>query len=151
MTARQNRTQRIYSYDENNQCDVLVRTDIYVNGVLSSTTSGGQAEQKPSEGQTEQKPSEGQTEQKPSGSQTEDKFPGISIGRTTYIYADDNTLIRVEYYDENSKLIFYSDVVDYDKETKSYTENIYSYDEENNCDVLVRTDIYVNGVLSSAK
>lgn len=65
----------------------------------------------------------------------------IHYWRTTSIYANDNvTLLRVEYYDENNNLIFYSVVTDYDSSTNSYTEDIYSRDMEH-----VRTDTYVNG------
>lgn len=70
---------------------------------------------------------------------------------TTSIYTDDrSTLVRVEYYDENNNLIKYSDVTDYDSSTNSYTENIYSYDEEKG-EVHERTDTYVNGSLSSSE
>lgn len=69
---------------------------------------------------------------------------------TTSIYKDDEvTLWRVEYYDSNNKLIQYSDVVDFDSTTNSYTENIYSYTEESG-QVLERTDVYVNGELASS-
>ncbi|MDE5587864.1 MAG: hypothetical protein K2J60_01800 [Acetatifactor sp.] len=104
----------------------------------SSAVSGSQAVQKPSGNQTLSEVSEGQTE---------DRFAGSRIGHTTSIYADDGvTLIRVEYYDENNKLIYYSDVINYDSSTKSYTENIYSYDEKDGREILERTDTYVNGV-----
>lgn len=86
------------------------------------------------------------------GSRTQDKLSGFRIGHTTSIYADDGaTLIRVEYYDENNKLVYYSDVIGYDSATNSYTENIYSYDEKEQREVLEQTDIYVNGACSSAK
>ena len=117
--------------------------------------------QKPIEDQTLSGGANNQVVQKSSGNQelseasenqTEDKSVGFHIGHTTSIYADDCvTLIRVEYYDENDKLIYYSDVIDYDSSTKSYTENIYSYDEKNGQEVLERTDTYVNGVCSFAK
>lgn len=69
---------------------------------------------------------------------------------TTSIYHDDGeTLWRVEYYDENNHLKQYSSVTDVDNSTNSYTENIYSYDWENDKEVLERTDTYVNGVLTS--
>ena len=71
---------------------------------------------------------------------------------TTSIYDDDNTtLLRVEYYDENNKLSQFSSVTNFDSSTNSYTEEIYSYDEENDVIVLDRTDIYVNGSLSSSE
>ncbi|MCM1056360.1 MAG: hypothetical protein NC517_01960 [Firmicutes bacterium] len=86
------------------------------------------------------------------GSPTQDRLSGFRIGHTTSIYADDGTtLIRVEYYDENNKLVYYSDVIGYDSATNSYTENIYSYDEKEQREVLEQTDTYVNGVCSSAK
>lgn len=71
---------------------------------------------------------------------------------TTEIYANDNsTLIRVEYYDENNNMFQYSDVKDYDSNTHSYTEEVYSYDKENDVETLERTDTYVNGELSSTQ
>lgn len=71
---------------------------------------------------------------------------------TTSIYNDDKSaLIRVEYYDDQNKLIQYSDVTNYDSSTNSYTEEIYHYDEENQTEVLDRTDTYVNGALSSSE
>lgn len=109
-----------------------------VRGENSSAVSGSQAVWNPSGNQTLSEAS---------GGQTEDRFAGSRIGHTTSIYADDGvTLIRVEYYDENNKLIYYSDVINYDSSTKSYTENIYSYDEKEGREVLERTDTYVNGV-----
>lgn len=72
--------------------------------------------------------------------------------RTTSIYTnDEQTLLRVEYYDANEKLIKYSQVSDYDHDTKSYTENIYHYDNETNTQILERTDTYVNGSLVSSE
>lgn len=56
-------------------------------------------------------------------------------------------VIRREYYGENNDLLEYSDLVNYDPETNSYTENIYRYDEETGREVLVRTDTYQNGQL----
>lgn len=71
---------------------------------------------------------------------------------TTSIYDnDEKTLLRVEYYDDNNKLIQYSSVSNFDSNTNSYTENIYHYDEENETSVLDRTDTYVNGSLSSSE
>lgn len=71
---------------------------------------------------------------------------------TTSIYENDNvTLIRVEYYDDNNKLINYSSVTDFDSSTNSYTENIYTWDNENQTSVLVRTDTYMDGSLSSSE
>ena len=70
---------------------------------------------------------------------------------TTSIYHDDGkTLWRVEYYDENNKLKEYSSVTNVNPDTNSYTENIYSYDNENKKEVLERVDIYENGVLVSS-
>lgn len=70
---------------------------------------------------------------------------------TTSIYANDGqTLLRVEYYDDNNKLYEYSSVTNFDSSTNSYTENIYYWDKENETSVLTRTDTYVNGVLSSS-
>lgn len=122
-----------------------------VQGVVraenSSAVSESQAVRKPSGNQTPSEASEDRIPSEASGDQTEDRFAGSRIGHTTSIYADDGvTLIRVEYYDENNKLIYYSDVINYDSSTKSYTENIYSYDEEDGREVLERTDTYVNGV-----
>lgn len=126
-----------------------------------SEAPGNETVQKPTEPQTPseapgnetvQTPTEPQAPSEVSGSQTEDIFAGICIGHTTSIYANDGiTLIRVEYYDENNNLVYYSDVIDYDSSTESYTENIYSYDEKEGRDVLKRTDTYVNGVCSSVK
>ncbi len=71
---------------------------------------------------------------------------------TTSIYTDDwNTLLRVEYYDDNNKLFEYSSVTDYDKDTNSYTETVYRWDEENDEEVTMRTDTYVNGELVSSE
>lgn len=71
---------------------------------------------------------------------------------TTSHYADDDTtLVRVEYYDANNKLINYSEVTNFDSNSNSYTENIYHYDEEKDESVLERTDTYVNGSLSSSE
>lgn len=69
---------------------------------------------------------------------------------TTTILHDDGSKWRVEYYDENNNLKQYSSVTYTDTSTDSYTENIYSYDKENNVEVLERTDTYVNGVLESS-
>ncbi|MBD5472467.1 MAG: hypothetical protein HDR20_06090 [Lachnospiraceae bacterium] len=74
-----------------------------------------------------------------------------SYHHTTSIYEDANTLLRVEYYDENNKLTHYSDVEYTDKENNSYKENIYHWDEEKGEEVLDRTDTYVNGTLSSSE
>lgn len=71
---------------------------------------------------------------------------------TTSIYTnDESTLLRVEYYDDNNKLFEYSQVTDYDKDTNSYTEKVYQYDNENKVEVPVRTDTYVNGELASSE
>lgn len=67
--------------------------------------------------------------------------------RTTSIYDnDETTLLRVEYYNENNQLINYSVVTNFDSSTNSYTETIY----DSNC-ALERTDVYVNGALSSSE
>lgn len=71
---------------------------------------------------------------------------------TTSIYENDySALLRVEYYDENNKLVEYSSVSNYDKDTNSYTEDVYSYNNEENVQVHERTDTYVNGVLVSSE
>lgn len=70
--------------------------------------------------------------------------------RTTTILHNDGSLWRVEYYDENDKLKQYSSITYTDTSTNSYTENVYSYDEENKQEILERTDTYVNGVLESS-
>lgn len=71
---------------------------------------------------------------------------------TTSIYTDDwNTLLRVEYYDDNNKLFEYSSVTDYDKDTNSYTETVYRWDDEKDEEVTMRTDTYVNGELVSSE
>lgn len=76
-----------------------------------------------------------------------------SYNHTTSIYEDSEhkTLLRVEYYDDNNKLYEYSDVVYNDKDTNSYTETVYRYDEEKNEEVVARTDTYVNGELVSSE
>ncbi len=76
-----------------------------------------------------------------------------SYHHTTSIYEDNekNTLLRVEYYDENNNLTHYSDVEYTDKDTNSYKENIYHWDEEKGEEVLDRTNTYVNGTLSSSE
>ncbi len=76
-----------------------------------------------------------------------------SYHHTTSIYEDNekNTLLRVEYYDENNNLTHYSDVEYTDKDTNSYKENIYHWDEEKGEEVLDRTNTYVNGELSSSE
>lgn len=71
---------------------------------------------------------------------------------TTSIYTDDeSTLLRVEYYDDNNKLFEYSSVSDYDKDTNSYKETVYQWDDENKVSVPTRTDTYVNGELASSE
>lgn len=79
---------------------------------------------------------------------------GTEYGETyrhdTSIYKEDGSLWRVEYYDDDNRLYEYSNVEDYDKDTRSYTETVYRYDEENNVSVPVRTDTYVNGELVSS-
>lgn len=71
---------------------------------------------------------------------------------TTSIYTDDeSTLLRVEYYDDNNKLFEYSSVSDYDKDSNSYKETVYQWDEENQVSVPTRTDTYVNGELASSE
>lgn len=76
-----------------------------------------------------------------------------SYNHTTSIYEDNEhkTLLRVEYYDDNNNLYEYSDVVYSDKDTNSYTETVYRYDEEKNEEVVTRTDTYVNGELVSSE
>lgn len=70
----------------------------------------------------------------------------------TSIYGDNGELLRVEYYVEDQNLpAEYSDVTDYDKDTNSYTETVYRYDEENEVEVVVRTDTYVGGELVSSE
>lgn len=80
---------------------------------------------------------------------------GTEYGETyrheTSIYKDDGSLWRVEYYDDDNRLYEYSNVEGYDKDTRSYTETVYRYDEENNVSVPVRTDTYVNGELVSSE
>lgn len=74
-------------------------------------------------------------------------LPTIHYDRTTSIYDDDKiTLLRVEYY-SNNKLIYYSDVEQFDVATNSYTEKIYQWNTEKNIEILIRTDIYSNGRL----
>lgn len=68
--------------------------------------------------------------------------------RTTTILHDDGSLWRKEYYDEDNNLKQYSSITYTD--SNSYTENIYSYDKENDREVLERTDTYVDGVLESS-
>lgn len=75
---------------------------------------------------------------------------GETYGHNTSIYKDDGSLWRVEYYDDNNRLCEYSDVDNYDKDTHSYTETVYRYDEENDVEIPVRTDTYVNGELISS-
>ena len=50
-------------------------------------------------------------------------------GHITDIYADDYSLIRREYYDENNQLQQYSDVTGYNAETGAYVEDVYHTDE----------------------
>lgn len=70
--------------------------------------------------------------------------------RSNAIYGDNNTLLRVEYYDASGKLIRYSSVDKVDNSTNSYTETIYYYDDKTEKDVVDRVDTYVNGVLHSS-
>ncbi len=63
---------------------------------------------------------------------------------------DEKTLWRVEYYDENNNLKQYSNVTNVDLTTNSYTENVYSYDEVNQVQILERVDTYANGELVSS-
>lgn len=73
--------------------------------------------------------------------------PTIYYDRTTSIYDDDNeTLLRVEYY-SNNRLVYYSDIEQFDVKTKSYIEKIYQWNYEKNIEILIRTDIYSNGRL----
>lgn len=76
-----------------------------------------------------------------------------SYNHTTSIYEDNayTTLLRVEYYDDNNKLVEYSDITYNDKNTNSYTETVYRYDEVNQKEVVIRTNTYVNGVLVSSE
>lgn len=76
-----------------------------------------------------------------------------SYNHTTSIYEDNayTTLLRVEYYDDNNKLVEYSDITYTDKNTNSYTETVYRYDEENQKEVVIRTNTYLNGVLVSSE
>lgn len=69
----------------------------------------------------------------------------------SYYTNDESTLLRVEYYDDNSKLVEYSAVTNYDKDTNSYTETVYQYDYENNAEVTMRTDTYVDGEIVSSE
>lgn len=90
-----------------------------------------------------------------SGEAVPDPVPSADNGpkydHTTSIYTnDESTLLRVEYYDENNKLFEYSSVDNYDKDTNSYTETVYKWDNENDTQVTVRTDTYVNGELVSS-
>lgn len=72
----------------------------------------------------------------------------IAYDHTTSIYTnDEKTLLRVEYYNSENKLAYYSSVEGYDNDTKSYTENIYRYDWDTQTEILERTDVYVNGQL----
>lgn len=73
---------------------------------------------------------------------------GNNYHHTTSIYESDGTLIRIEYYDENNRLFEYPDVINYDKTTNSYTENIY--DVSNTTDTPDRTNSYEGGVLVPA-
>lgn len=89
---------------------------------------------------------------------TEDTAPAADTSssknyhHTTSIYTDDeSTLLRVEYYDDNNKLVEYSSVSNYDKDTNSYTETVYKWDYENDVQVTTRTDTYVNGELTSSE
>lgn len=71
---------------------------------------------------------------------------------TTSIYADDDaTLLRVEYLDENGKVVEYSKVTDYDKDTNSYTETVYAYDWDEEKEYVMRTNTYVDGELVSSE
>lgn len=63
-----------------------------------------------------------------------------------YYTNDEQTLLRVEYYNAGSQMVEYSVVANYDHSTKSYTEYIYSC---STC-TLLRTNIYVNGALVSS-
>lgn len=80
----------------------------------------------------------------------ETKIPTIHYDRTTSIYTDDyNTLLRIEYY-VNNKLTYYSEIEKYDDTTKSYVEKIYQCNRETNIDPLIRTDVYINGILTKS-
>lgn len=60
--------------------------------------------------------------------------------RTVRYYArDEVTLIRVEYYDANNRLVKYSVVNNFDSDTKSYTEDVYHYEEESQQQILEGT------------
>lgn len=86
------------------------------------------------------------------GSNASSASDSTNYHHTTSIYTDDeSTLLRVEYYDDNNHLFEYSSVSDYDKNTNSYTETVYQWDEENKVSVPTRTDTYVNGELTSSE
>ncbi len=88
----------------------------------------------------------------PSNASTDTGSTNNNNYRTVSYYTDDwSTLLRVEYYDDNSKLVEYSSVTDYDKDTNSYKETVYQYDYENNVEVTTRTDTYVNGEIASSE
>lgn len=77
---------------------------------------------------------------------------GTNYDHVTTIYHDDGeTLWRKEYYDENNKIAEYSSITNVDNSTNSYTENVYKWDNENNEEVLQRTDRYENGELVSSE
>lgn len=85
-------------------------------------------------------------------SDTDSSISLPTYDHTTSIYTNDmNTLLRVEYYDDNNHLFEYSFVTDYDKDTNSYTETVYRWDEEKEEEVTMRTDTYVNGELISSE
>lgn len=80
-------------------------------------------------------------------SDSKTSLPTLRYDRTTSIYDDDKvTLLRIEYY-SNNKLIYYSDVEQFNAVTNSYTEKIYQWDNEKDIEILIRTDIYSNGKL----
>lgn len=75
-----------------------------------------------------------------SGSQAGSADVDTSGYRTVRYYANDNvTLIRVEYYDAYNRLVKYSEVKNFDSDSKSYTEDVYHYDIENQKEVLEGT------------
>lgn len=78
---------------------------------------------------------------------SEANYPTIYYDRTTSIYDDDGeTLLRVEYY-SNNKLVYYSDVEQFNATTNSYIEKIFQWNYEKDMEALICTNIYSNGRL----
>lgn len=167
--ASRSYTEKLYAVDAATDTQTLLRTDTYASGVLADQVIHSEMPaEAPEEGEPAAAPAsqpeasksmESAASQPASALEASEPAPSapaqppkpeIVYDHTTSIYTnDEKTLLRVEYYNDQNKLAYYSSIENYDNDTKSYTENIYSYDSESQTQILERTDVYVNGELQS--